>query len=143
MMMLKLVLTLLLVALPSLAGAATDDPPDLAERTKYATLFHDARPLRPLIDRQIDTFTQRVNPEEREDFLRHVQLRIDYDGLEDKSIQAMARLYTVPELKAMIAYYGSPEGKSAETKSDAYAAQIGPEIGKALDGALMDTRFGK
>lgn len=141
--MLRLILALLLVTLPTLAGAAEGDPPDLQDRIKYATLFHDARPLRPLIDSQIDTYTKQVNEEEREDFLRHVQLRIDYDGLEDKSIQAMARIYTVPELKAMIAYYGSPEGKSADAKSSAYAEKLGPEIGKALDGALMDTRFGK
>ncbi len=141
--MLRLILTLLLVTLPSLAGAAADDPPDLADRIKYATLFHDARPLRPIIDRQIDTYTKQVAESEREDFLRHVQLRIDYDALEDTSIQAMARLYTVAELKAMTAYYGSPEGKTAEAKNDAYAAKIGPDIGKALDGALLDTRFGK
>lgn len=141
--MLRLLLALSLIALPSLAGAAPDDPADLADRVKYATLFHDARPLRPFIEQQVDVYTQQVRESEREDFLRHVQLRIDYDALEDKSIEAMARLYTVPELKAMIAYYGSPEGKSADAKAGAYVEKITPEIGRALDGALMETRFGR
>lgn len=140
--MLRVLFLIGLLSFSGLARAETPEPPDMKDRVKYATFLHDARPLRDTIDKDIDVYAAQVSEAEREDFLRHVQLRIDYDALEEKSIHEMALLYTVPELKAMLAYFGSPEGKAAEAKAPLYLKKMAPEVERALNRALMDTRFG-
>ena len=54
----------------------------------------------------------------------------------------MANTFTVPELKALIAYFGSPEGKSSQAKMGQYIDQVSPEVRKAIDAALVEAQFG-
>lgn len=124
----------------SLAPKISDE--DMKERIRYAEEFHDIRPMRDAVNRNLEEYAKGLPEADREEFLRFVQLHIDYDKLEELSIQKMAEVYTVPEMKAMIAYFGSADGKSAEAKGPAYTSQIGPHITKAIDSALMDTRYG-
>lgn len=124
------------------SAAESVSPEEMKQRVKYATDYHDVRPIRAVIDGQIDRYARQLPEAEREDFLRYVQLRINYDKIEELSIQAMAETYTSAELKAMVDYYGSPAGKSAEAKSPGYTSKMAPVITQALDSALLDTRFG-
>ena len=55
------------------------------------------------------------------------------------TLNALAKNFTVGELNAMVAFYGSPEGKSASKKFGPYMAEVMPqiqqEIKKAVDAA--------
>lgn len=143
--MLKILLVLALLApfalSPGYAGEGRSAD-DLQERIKFATEFHDVRPIRDVINRDVQRYAEQLPEADRENFMRYVQLRIDYVKIEELSIQAMAEIYTVPEMKAMIAYFGSPEGKSAEAKGPDYISKIAPEISRAIDAALLDAQFG-
>lgn len=113
-----------------------------AERLKLAADFADIKPIREAVDRDIENATMGMGDDEKEQFMRFVQLRINYDKIEHDSINLMAEMFTVAELKAMIAYYGSKEGQSAENKARDYTAKIGPLVSSAIDGAMMDAKLG-
>lgn len=124
------------------AAATKVDPAEMQERLKYAAAFQDVRPVRDVINESFETVSLTLPEAEREEFMRFVQLRVDYDKIEELSIKTIAELYTVPELKAMIAYYGSQDGKTAEAKAASYTDKISPEITKVIDAALMDAKYG-
>lgn len=115
---------------------------EMKERLRLAADFDDIRPVRDQINVDVQRMANLLVAEERDDFMKYVQVRLSYDKLEELSIQTMAKIFTVPELKAMIAYYGSPEGKSADAKVPAYTAIIAPEVRKHLDAAVMDAKLG-
>lgn len=145
MMSAGLVLALLqspALAADAVAPKAAVSPADKAERLKYATDFADIKPIREAINRDIEAATMGMMDDEKEEFMRFIQLRVNYEKIEQESIETMADMFTVPELKAMIAYYGSPEGKSAEEKAMVYTSKIGPQIANAIDGAMLDAKLG-
>jgi hypothetical protein len=123
-------------------AAAVVKADDRAERVKYATDFADIKPIREAIDRDIEAVAIGLTEDEKEDFMRFIQLRVNYEKMEETSIQLMADMFTAAELKAMVDYYGSPEGRSAEDKARDYTAKIGPMVSSAIDGALMDAKLG-
>ncbi|MEK7801588.1 MAG: hypothetical protein AAB276_03955, partial [Pseudomonadota bacterium] len=53
-----------------------------------------------------------------------------------------ADIYTVPEMRAMIAYYGSPDGQSAEAKGAIYGPKIAKDVQKEIDAAVMSVKLG-
>ena len=145
MMSAGLVLALLqspVLAADAAKPVATVQSNDRAERLKYATDFADIKPIREAINRDIEAATMGMTDDEKEEFMRFIQLRINYEKIEQDSINTMADMFTVAELKAMVGYYGSAEGKSAEEKAMVYTSKIGPQIANAIDGAMMDAKLG-
>ena len=152
--MLKLLLALaLLVPVTALAAdetmladpasaAAPISAEDLKERNKLATEYHDVVDMREIVNRDIAAGAGGLTEAETEKYMREVQIRINYEKIEELSISAMANTFTVPELKALIAYFGSPEGKSSQEKMGLYTEQVAPEIRKAIDAALVNAQFG-
>lgn len=140
----KLSLFLCLAVLSVSCGVALADPAstgDRAERIRLSKDLHDIRHIRDRINDTIAEAAQSIPPADREDFQKYVQLHVDYDALEKKSIDVAADVYTVPELKAMIAYFGSDAGKAAEAKSADYAGKIGPDILKQIDAAITSAKY--
>ena len=135
---------LLAVAVLSLSVAAVNAATpvdDKAERVRLSKDLHDIRQIRERINATILEAANAIPPEDREDFQKYVQLKVDYDALEAKSIEYAAEIYTVPELKAMIAYFGSADGKSAEAKGEIFADHISKDIQTQIDAAIMAAKY--
>ncbi len=114
---------------------------DYSERLELSRELHDVRRVKDHILDDIDNIAQSLPISEREDFKRYIELNVDFDQLDEESIKISANLYTVPELKAMLAYFGSKEGRSAEEKSARYGAEFGPKVQEQIDKALMASKF--
>lgn len=114
---------------------------DKSERLKLSKDLHDIRNSRERINGMIMSAADAVPEADREDFQRYVQFKIDYDALEQKSIAYAAEIYTVPELKAMVAYFGSPDGQAAEAKSETFTDKIGKDIIKEIDAAIFAAKY--
>lgn len=123
----------------ALAEPATS--PDMKERLALARDLHDIRRIKDRIMDDIDRAAESLPPVERESFKKYFELSVDFDALEQKSITYTADIYTVPELKAMISYFGSPEGQSAEAKSGEYGEKLGGDVQKEIDKALMAAKY--
>ncbi len=115
--------------------------PDMAERIRLSKDLHDIRHIRDRINETITSASAMVPEGDRADFEQYVQSHVDYDALEEKSIHYAAEVYTVPELKAMIAYFGSPDGQSAEAKGEIFAEKIGKDVTKEIDAAILAAKY--
>lgn len=141
--MIKLLLVaFLLWAVPATAQEQSV-PADMTERVKLAKDLHDIRQMRDVVNAQIEFASKGVPEAEREDFIKYMGLKLDFDALEAKSVKIMAEKFTATEMQAMIAYFGSPEGKSAEKKAKEYGAEMSTDIQQAIDAALMAVRIGE
>lgn len=123
------------------ALAATPVKDDKAERLELSKELHDIRNIRERINATVSAVAETIPPADREDFERYIQLKMDYDALEDKSVRYAADIYAANELKAMIAYFGSPDGQSAEAKGAAFADKIAKDIGKEIDAAVIAAKY--
>lgn len=139
----KLILLLSFIILSFSSFAANADPvaDDKSERLKLSKDLHDIRKSRERINEMIMSAAGAVPEADREDFQRYVQFKIDYDALEQKSITYAAEIYTVPELKAMVAYFGSPDGQAAEAKAESFTEKIGKDIIKEIDAAILAAKY--
>ncbi len=115
---------------------------DMAARVELAQEMHDIWPTRDRVQKAIKIATQSVPPEEQAAFEEVLSFTMDYAAIEAKSIEAMARTFSLEELQAMVAYYGSDIGRSAEGKRDDYIKVLTPEISGYVDKAIMTYRYG-
>ncbi len=114
---------------------------DKAERVSLSKDLHDIRNIRDRINATILDAANAIPPEEREDFQKYVHLKVDYDALEAKSVSYAADVYTAPELKAMIAYFGSADGQSAEAKGQIFVDKITKDIIAQVDAAILAAKY--
>jgi hypothetical protein len=91
----------------------------------------------------IDKVSENFDEEKRNEIKASMRKAMDYKLLEEESIKAMAEIFTVEELKAMIAFYGSEEGRSISVKTGEYEMALRPVMTKMMDKAMLDLRTGK
>ena len=65
-------------------------------------------------------------------FLDMMIKNMDINKIEDIMIRAMVKNFTVKEIDAMTAFYGTPEGKSTMKKFGTYMADIMPDLQKEV-----------
>lgn len=118
------------------------DPSTLPKRLELAQKMHEIRPTRDQVDNAIRRASESVPPKDKEAFVAAMSTILNYKAIERISIDAMAEVYTVAELEAMIEYYSKPEAKSATAKIRDWAAIVQPEINRIIDKAMMRVRTG-
>lgn len=132
-------------AAPAAAAAVpAQDPATLDQRVALAKRWHELMPVpvRDQVNGAIDEVANTQPENEREIFRANMRNALNYQALEKISIDAMAEIYTVPELQARVDYYSKPEAQSAAKKDNSYAEKIYPEIIRMLDKAIMQARTG-
>jgi len=142
---------MILIASPAFAADAAKPAPaeapkppaDMAERMTLATKFHQVRPLRPQVDLTLDNLGKNMNPTVQAQYKKDIRAAFDYKKVEDASIKAMAETFTPAELKAMIAYYEDPAGKSAAAKMGDYEKKLSPVVEGAVNAAFLEMNYPK
>lgn len=127
---------------PAPKPASKQDPSTQAKRLELAEKMHEIRPTRDQVDSAIRRASESVPPKDKEAFIAAMSTILNYKAIERISIDAMAEVYTVAELEAMIEYYSKPEAKSATAKIRDWAAIVQPEINRIIDKAMMRVRTG-
>lgn len=115
---------------------------DYEARLKLARDMHEIWPIRPKIETALDNIADQAPEMERLKFKAALRNAIKFDALEEASIEAMADIFTPKELDAMIAFYGSKEGRSVSFKTADYERKIEPVLVKMIDKALLDIKLG-
>lgn len=116
---------------------------EMAERVKLSTELHDIRNIRDSVNVTVQAHAKRLPEKQREGYMRAIELSLDYDKIEQVSINEAAKVFTPAELKAMIGYFGSPEGRSAEQKMGVYSKKVVAEVQRGIDAALMASKLGE
>jgi uncharacterized protein len=123
-------------------AAEADADPSLAHRLELAKRMHEIKPVKDQVDKAIEIYVERLPEKEREVYRTALKQIMNYEVLEKVSVDAYVQTYTEAELEAMVAFFGSPEGRSASEKFDAYGKIVYPEIVKMLDQAIMKAKTG-
>lgn len=118
------------------------DPATLNKRLELAQKMHEIRPTRDQVDSAIRRAAESIPSQDRQAFMAAMSTVLNYKAIERISIDAMAEVYTIAELEAMIEYYSKPEAKSATSKIRDWAAIVQPEINRIIDKAMMRVRTG-
>lgn len=134
---------LALILCLSFPAVAQETPENMDRRLELSKEIHVIKPIKPRIDDSINRIASQLKAGDQRTFAATVKRIINYQTIETASINAMAEIYTLAELEAMVEYYSKPEAKSAAEKQEAYQDKVGPEITKMLDKALMEMRTGR
>jgi hypothetical protein len=140
--MMKFRSSFLLAAFLLLAIPAHAQDSDVNARLELARRMHDIRPTETQVNAAIDQAAAQQPEESREAFRTAMRKVLNYKAIEQTSIDAMAKVYTTEELKAMVEYYSKPEARSAGEKEQEYAKIVYPEIIRLLDQAVMRVKTG-
>ncbi|MCE7886401.1 MAG: hypothetical protein DYH13_02725 [Alphaproteobacteria bacterium PRO2] len=126
------------------AEAPKQDPADLDKRIALSKKWHGLMPVsvRDQVNIAIDEAAAMQPENQKEIFRANMRNILNYQAIEKISIDAMAEIYTVAELQALVDYYSKPEAKSATAKHQLYAGKVYPEITRMLDQAMMKARTG-
>ncbi len=115
---------------------------DYEERLELAEAMHEIWPVREKIENSLERVAERLPQADRIKFKAAMRKNIEFEALENASIEAMAEVFTAKELTVMIDFYGSKEGRSVSHKTEDYEKLLQPELIKILDKAILDSKLG-
>ncbi len=120
-----------------------EDDDNYEERLKLSREMHRIWPIRPKIENALEVISKQIEPTKRLEFKSGMRNALEYDALEEASIDAMADIFSAAELQAMIDFYGSKEGRSVSFKTTDYEQALIPIMTRMVDKALLDSKLGK
>jgi hypothetical protein len=139
---LRITVVLLALTGSAFAGDVLSDTPE--NRAKVVDEYLSLVPTKDLVNDMTERLAATVPEDKREAFKSMLTKHFDLDALLAAQKQSLAKIFTVGELKAMIAYYSTPEGKSSMKKMGAYMADLMPvvqaELQKAVQATAQETK---
>ena len=137
-------ITVFLLALTGSAFASdvlSDTPQN---RAKMVDEYLKVVPVKDLLDDMTEKLAATVPENNREAFKSMLTKHFDLDALVAAEKRSLVKIFTVGELKTMIAYQSTPEGKSSMKKMGAYIADLMPvvqaELVKAVQATAQETK---
>ena len=121
----KTILASLLIALVLSPAALAGDPADTPEsRVTAARTYLELVPVERMTDRVAGNVLLLIPEEKRDLFRQGVSEGLAEADIEEVMVKIVAKHFTAPEIEAMTAFYGSPEGQAIERKLQGYMADI-------------------
>ena len=121
---------------PVAAPAADSEANRQAEAKQYLAVA----PPQELLT-EMSTKVVKMLPEKSQKvFLEVMQSKSLQDATYDITLKALVKHFTVNEIKAMAAYYGSPEGKAIRKKYGDYMADVMPQVNQEVIAALQKVK---
>ncbi len=122
------------------AEAAAPKAAPSAEKLELAKEYMKLMPLKPELDKIIEKLSQGVQQQQRVLFRSIVARTMQADRLEVAAQLAAAEVFTEAELKSMVDYYSSEEGRSASTKMPEFQARMQPVISQMVQDTVTQLR---
>src|SRR6516225_7258223 len=137
MKILRITVVLLALTGSAFASDVLSDTPE--NRAKVVDEYLKVIPVKDLLDDMTEKLAATVPENNREAFKSMLTKHFDLDALLAAQKQSLAKIFTVGDLKAMIAYQSTPEGKSSLKKMGAYMADLMPVVQAELKKAMLAT----
>ena len=115
--------------LPAPAQTVPDTP---ANRLAAAKRYLKAVPPMEMVWETLSQLANQIPEERREEFKKALTQVVTSERIEKITLDAITKHFTVREIDALSAFYGSPEGRSITKKFTAYMADVMPAIQKEL-----------
>lgn len=135
--------TLLLLLAAGLVSAQSRGParplPDTKEnRTAAAKRYLKAVPPDEMLAHTIDLVAAQLPPERQEEFKAALRKVLKSERLEELTLNAVVKHFTVQEINALSAFYSSREGRSITRKFGAYMSDVMPALQDELEQAMEE-----
>jgi uncharacterized protein len=118
-------------------GPASSTLPDNPEnRLVVAKRFLDIMPPKEMLQGMANRVVPNLPENDRKVFLEVMGSKDIEEAANRITLNALAKNFTVGELNAMVAFYGSPDGKSASKKFGPYMGEIMPQIQQEIKKAV-------
>ena len=113
--------------------------PDTPEnRTAVAKKFMEAMPPKDMLNGLASRVAPNLPEKDRKAFVEVMHSPAIETAAFRISMEGLVKEFTVGELNAMVAFYGSPEGQSAYKKFGPYMAAIMPQIQQEVKKAMEE-----
>jgi hypothetical protein len=132
----KRIILITLLAVPWAFGQQVADTP--ANRLAAAKRYLQAVPPAEMVAETVDRVAAQLPEERREEFKKALSKVVSSERIEALTLQAVTKHFTVKEINALAAFYGSPEGRSITKKFGDYMADVMPAIQEELAGAMEE-----
>ena len=119
---------------PSVAAPAADNEEN---RQAAAKQYLAVAPPQELLTEMSHKVVKMLPEKSQKVFLEVMQSKSLQETTYDITLKALVKHFTVNELHAMTAYYGSPEGKSIRQKYGDYMSDVMPQVNKEVIAALQ------
>jgi len=123
------VVTAFALLLPVSAQTVADSP---ANRLAAAQRYLKAAPPMEMVGETLNQLASQIPEERREEFKKALTQVVISERIEKITLDAITKHFTVREIDALAAFYGSAEGRSITKKFTAYMADVMPAIQKEL-----------
>lgn len=123
---------------PGATPAATADSE--ASRQAAAKQYLEASPPQEMLTEMSNKVVKMLPEKSQKVFLEVMQSKSLQEATYSITLKALVKHFTVTELKAMSAFYGSPEGRDIHKKFGDYMADVMPEINKEVLAALQKVK---
>jgi hypothetical protein len=120
-----------------LVSAPAQTVPDTpANRLAAAQRYLKAVPPMEMVGETLNQLASQIPEERREEFKEALTQVVTSARIEKITMDAIVKHFTVREINALTAFYGSPEGRSISKKFTAYMADVMPAIQQELSDVI-------
>ena len=117
------------------AAGVADTP---ANRLAAAQKYLRAVPPMEMVQESLDQLAAKLPEDRREEFRKALAKVLESERIEKITLDAIVKHFTVREINALAAFYGSPEGRSIGKKFSAYMADVMPSIQEEVSKVVGD-----
>lgn len=121
-------LLVLLVSFCTETAFAADIPDTHENRLAAARNYSEVVPLKGMMASVSEEIAKKLPENVQSSFIHFMTKTVRSEVLESAAVASMAQHFSVGELNALAAFYGSPEGRSAMKKFGAYMADVMPAL---------------
>ena len=123
---------------PVAAAAAVAD--NEANRQAAAKEYLAVSPPQEMLTEMSGKVVKMLPEKSQKVFLEVMNSKSLQEATYNITLKALVKHFTVSELKAMTAFYGSPEGRAIHKKFGDYMADVMPEVNKKVIAALQKVK---
>jgi hypothetical protein len=135
----KSLILILLVAMTAACTQSTQALPDNQEnRTTVAKRYLEVMPPKELLQGVASRVVPTLPEDNQKVFLEVISSEDIQKFAYRIMLDSLVKNFTVPELNAMLAFYGSPDGQSAWKKFSPYMSEILPPIQQEVRNAVAE-----
>jgi len=113
------------------------DTSDMAEKLNLAKQYTQSVSIEDEINKSIEELVVQVPVDKRALLKSTLERNIKIDRLQSVSEMALADVFTLDELKALVAFYETPEGKAIKEKMPLYQSRLEPILGQMIRDAVQ------
>jgi uncharacterized protein len=145
---LRYVLVILLIVMvsactdskPGQSAKSAPGPDNQENRLVEAKRFMEIMPPKELLQGLAARVAPSIPEKDRQKFTEVMKSKNIEQSADKITLDALVKHYTTGELRAMVEFYGSPDGHTAYKKFPAYMADIMPQIQQEVKNAMVEVQ---